>query len=506
MNRKRHLGIVLVALLAAMPRLAAAAEICAKDDNVGGCWDRIHATFVSAPEAETKPAAVTASMAAEQKAEVADEPAGEDTGGSSLQSTTKDFLPWMALSGLLGGKIGDGDGTKESQDIVLDLNFLLPGGGKGRDLQLQAVLESEPTLAGAVRDALPEDSRDELAGKLEKGLSNDDDVTISAAYNVQGLNHGRSFEIYRQRYRALVQPLVLRRVGEQAANDAKLGAMADAVKCLGPDAPDDLEEATFAAIEERCGAEQAVLARQQVAAAAVAFNEPIQALREDLSSDHLDRFADLVANQPQFHVTAQRHERTPLIGGKGWSGKLTYEWAYTNLKRSMSEECHRQLEQDKLTVDDAFVTDCRRQYSDFVAANEESIKDGERFSLTVEYESSAAVTVPLSTLLADAHLADLDVPSSHKRIFNLGWSRNVALQNQPMRMDLVASYEDVSDDPALQDRFVATATLNFKAGELDVPLGIVYANHGKYLKDVDHEISAHLGLKFSLDDLSGGGG
>jgi hypothetical protein len=93
-----------------------------------------------------------------------------------------------------------------------------------------------------------------------------------------------------------------------------------------------------------------------------------------------------------------------------------------------------------------------------VTANEKSIKDGERFSFTVEYESSEAVTVRCRRLLADAHLEDLDVPSAHKRIFNLGWSRNVALQNQPVRMDLVASYEDVSDDPALQDRFVATAT------------------------------------------------
>jgi hypothetical protein len=50
-----------------------------------------------------------------------------------------------------------------------------------------------------------------------------------------------------------------------------------------------------------------------VAAAAVAFNEPIPALRANLSSNHLDRFADLVANQPQFHVTVPRHERTPLI-------------------------------------------------------------------------------------------------------------------------------------------------------------------------------------------------
>ena len=36
------------------------------------------------------------------------------------------------------------------------------------------------------------------------------------------------------------------------------------------------------------------------------------------------------------------------------------------------------------------------------------------------------------------------------------------------------------------------------------PVGIVYANHGRYLVDVDHEVSGHIGIKFSLDDLGGG--
>jgi hypothetical protein len=33
---------------------------------------------------------------------------------------------------------------------------------------------------------------------------------------------------------------------------------------------------------------------------------------------------------------------------------------------------------------------------------------------------------------------------------------------------------------------------------LTVPFGIVYANHGEFLGDVDKQLSAHLGLKFDV--------
>ena len=60
----------------------------------------------------------------------------------------------------------------------------------------------------------------------------------------------------------------------------------------------------------------------------------------------------------------------------------------------------------------------------------------------------------------------------------------------------------MSDDPLRRDRGVATLTLTRQIGDLAVPFGIVYANHGEYLGEVDEQLSAHLGLKFDLD---GGG-
>lgn len=179
-----------------------------------------------------------------------------------------------------------------------------------------------------------------------------------------------------------------------------------------------------------------------------------------------------------------------------------------NLAHAMSDECHRRLEQGgdpgpEEDEEDPFVAACAREYTSYVTANAAEIAEGDRFSLTLEYESVDSLLVPLSTLLPDSDVEDFRSPSSKTRIAKLGWSRNFGgLQGQPTRFDLVAGYEDVTDDPARRDRLVATATMNLKFGQMDVPFGIVYANHGKYLGEVDEQLSAHLGLKFDLKALT----
>jgi len=68
------------------------------------------------------------------------------------------------------------------------------------------------------------------------------------------------------------------------------------------------------------------------------------------------------------------------------------------------------------------------------------------------------------------------------------------------RIDVEAKYEDVSDDPMRQSRFVATATYSqnlFDGNGLS--LSIVYANRPEYRGEVDEEFSARAGLKFKID-------
>ena len=470
-------------LFGAVP--AQAAETCSDNETVGACWDRIRQTVVSE---------AAEGVATEEKTDLEKKPTGEDTSGTTLQSTTKSFLPLLALSGLLGK-----GGVVENQgDIIVDLNFLLPGGLGGKNSQLQAVAKTEPVLVGAVREALPEVSRAELSGQLEDLISAGDDLVVSFAYNMQGLNRGRNFELYRARYQALVEPFVTALVNQQAKADTAIVEALSEVACTGAT---DLDEVTFDQVGKTCGPGPALAAKAQVAKAALAFYAPLGALRENLTAAGLDRFAELVANQPQLHVSVKRSERDPLVGANTTAGKLTYEWARVNLAAAMREDCHRRLE-SVATADPDFVEECTRQYNRYVTTHDAAIATGERFSLSLEYESIEPLVVPLSTLLPASGLTDLRFPSSKKRIAALGWSRNFAgLENEPTRLDLVARYEDVTDDPARQDRLVATATFNLKVAGMDVPLGIVYANHGEYLGEVDRQLSAHLGIKINLEGL-----
>ncbi len=476
--------------LAAMPTRGEAQ--CPTALTIGECLRQVKAAAIE--DAEEKE---VASGVAEESADLEAMPTGMDTGGATLQSTTKDLVPLAAIAGLLG----QGDGTNDQGDLVANLNFLLPGGLAGRNSQLQAIATTKPALSTAVREALPETSRDELAGTLAEKISGSDQVAISFTYNMQGLNRGRNFELYRNRYRALVRPMVKGLLGQQGdAND-----LFDQASDLCPPGPGEIEDTDrkFVDIETKCpGVGQQV--RTLIAQGAAAFVKPLVELREGLTTKRFDRFGELVANQPQLHVSLTATEREPLVGADTTSGKLTYEWARVNLAHAMSEDCHRRLEQDgDAEPDAAFVAACASEYTSYVNAHDAEIAEGERISLTLEYESVDSLVVPLSTLLPDAGVEDFHSPSSKTRIAKLGWSRNFGgLQGQPTRFDLVAGYEDVTDDPARRDRMVATATMNLKFGQIDVPFGIVYANHGKYLGEVDEQLSAHLGLKFDLKALA----
>lgn len=486
-----------------------AAEVCLDDATPNDCWTRLSGDD---PETQTafKAAAqqeADANQVAE-KGELLTAPTGEDTGGANLSSTTKNFLPFLAFSGLVSqGDASQGDGT-----FVADLNFLLPG-GLGRNAQLQAVFNSKSVLAAPIVEAVDDDGEATLA----KQLTDLDDVTATFSYQWEGLNRGRSFANYRNRYIHLVdqakasadnkrtaaldtaQQAAFREVVQVIDScEARLrpehADLADQVKAIAEGNP---FSEPFARYGSLCGATDEAKLRVLVAQAAVAAAEDVGLVRDAIDAAGLNRFGELVDNQPQLFLTAKHRSRGNLVGGDENSGMVSFEWARTNLAASMSTECHKELEKTK--PDSATVEDCAKSYRDFVADNGDAIENGNRFSFSFEFADVKETKVPLSTLLPGAGLSDLTLPGSKKRIWSLGWSRDyVGLGTEPIRLDLVANYDDVTGDPLRNDRLVASLTITRKINGMSVPLGIVYANHGEYLGEVDKVFSAHLGLKFDL--------
>jgi hypothetical protein len=215
------------------------------------------------------------------------------------------------------------------------------------------------------------------------------------------------------------------------------------------------------------------------------------ALSEKMKSAHLDTFHELVDNQRQLYFSAQRRLRDPLIGGNELSLKLTYEWSGINLNQAVDKACAAKL---RSSTDDAAVTDCLKNYVQYMESNEAQIDGASRFSFSGEYLDIDAATADLSAV----GLGPVTLDGAKKLVITAGWGRELlGPDGTPITLDLHISHEDVSEDPMRQDRTLVTLTLTRKIGQVDIPFGIVYANHGEYLTDVDEKLSAHIGLRFS---------
>jgi hypothetical protein len=480
--------ILLIALLSAViPSDAFPATQCDLKGTVSDCWERafkeLNAQIPGRKEVTN-----------EEMADLQAMPTGIDTGGVNLASNTKDFLPLLALSGLLGDSAKAGsDGT-----YVIDLNFLIPGLAQDNNAQLQAVVNSQPKVSGELADQLPEATRDDTVKKLEGTLGSTDDYAVSFTYNWIDRYHGRGFKQYGKRFSALVQAVSARsapaREKGQSQASSDLGTYLsnqdefndfDALNTPFDEIADlatraELKEVTEGAIDQEAA--------------------KLTSDRKAFADAGLLHFADLLDNQPQLYFSAQKRFRAALVGGDETSFKLTYSWALTNFNHAMSDACHVGL--DNETPSKEILSSCLDQYSGFVKSNSATLKDGTKFSFSAEYMNVAKDEIDLPA----QGLTGLTLNAAKKVIVSAGWTRLFSAGEaggQPVRLDLIAKYENVTDDPERRDRGVATLTVTRKFGTLTIPFGIVYANHGEFLGQVDRQLSAHLGLKFDLTSNQG---
>jgi hypothetical protein len=161
---------------------------------------------------------------------------------------------------------------------------------------------------------------------------------------------------------------------------------------------------------------------------------------------------------------------------------VTYEWSRANLNNALGG-CHTGADPDS----------CLDKYSKYVRDHAAEIGAGERFSFAGEYVEIDDDTIDTGI----DGVAPVVLDAGRKLVLSTGWSRKFDMgEAEPVLFDLVGQYEDVSDDPMRQDRGIIILTLTRKLAGVSVPFGIVYANHGEFLSEVDERLSAHVGLKF----------
>lgn len=478
--RTTHARVILVLslLIAALP--AAAADICELGDTIEECWQKITAEPTRRQnEATERASAVTK---AGVKAELKNEETGLDGGAAALATTTRNLLPLLAASGL----VSDSDGNSEDQLFAIDLNFLIPGTALDKNAQFKAILNTAPTMFDDLKTAFDTATGNtDRSGALQDDLSAADDYTLSFTYNHISDQYGRAPEQQNERFDRLFGSAItvaMQKAKASATVDPAI-QMANALQVLG------VEDGSFVLSDQKM--------LDAVENAALFDNAIGQQLRAATAKYQLPRFSDLVNNQPQVLLSAELHERDPLVGAKETAIKLTYEFGFASVNdmvRKTSRQCGGFAAGSKLDADQAEA--CLAAYDNYITDNDAVLRNADRMSLEVSYvevEDYEFESVDDGVTFARDGTKRLDVA--------LGYGRTVKAlgAERDSRIDLVAKYEDYSDDVDHQDRMVATLTLTTKLNGVAIPFSLVYANHEKFLPDSDDQVSAHIGIKYQFD-------
>jgi hypothetical protein len=235
-----------------------------------------------------------------------------------------------------------------------------------------------------------------------------------------------------------------------------------------------------------------------VAAAALKQRDTEMFLGSQVSARQLDRFADLVANQPQLYVSLERRLGSELTGPPRTSVELTWERGLVSLAdfdREAPEAC-RQAALASAAVASA---QCVDAYSAFVTNNLARIDSAGRSALSLEYSKvdRYAFSRPLNGIA-------VAVPSAEKLAASFTFGRKFAAAERgevlggDARMDFIVKYEHSDDETVLNSRTVAGLTFSRKLGDSVLPVTLLYSNKGEIAGDSGSEISVNFGLAFEL--------
>jgi hypothetical protein len=467
----QHLKFAALVLLAALASPVPAADICELGDTIDQCWQRV----TGSPDVEVAKAQVSEDVKKEET--------GLDGGAAALATTTRNLLPFLAASGL----VADSDGNSEDQLFTLDLNFLIRGISQDNNAQLKAILNTKPALFDDVKTAFDDATGDDARSKeLQDGLSAADDYTFSFTYNHVSDRFGRAPKQQQARFARLFDAAVSAATAEESRGGARDPAlvMAGVLQRVGIDDKDFVltDEALLTAVENAAKFDMSLGSRT----------------RGKVLNFQLPRFAELVNNQPQLAFTAELHDRDPLVGAKEKAIKFTYEFGFASVNDFVDEagaQCgigSRGL--TALASVDANA--CLTAYSRYVSSHDKALANADRFSIELSY-----VEVEDYEFASEDDGIELARDGTRHLDIAVGYGRTVQAlgADRDSRVDLVAKYEDYSDDVEHQDRLVATLTFTTQLNGVAIPFSLVYANHQKFLPESDDTLGAHIGIKYQFD-------
>ncbi|MDP2323039.1 MAG: hypothetical protein Q8N51_03310 [Gammaproteobacteria bacterium] len=437
--------------------------------------------------------ALPARDGAEEKAALSDTKKKTETGdldpANGLSSSVKDFLPLLRFTGVLG------DFTKDDDTGTISVAINTPLlGSKDPAFQAKALIETKPKLFDPLKQGLPAEKRDEIMKTL-LDVTNRQNVTVQLAYNITNQSLGRSFGQYQSLVDNLfiaTHPLI--RPVETLAN-ALLVEISEIVTRPRAGAPASDTHNPAATLMKDLPAEK----RTQVETA-LALGRASGALKlrgafdETVRKSGLRVLGQLINNQPQLHFTWSKAFRDPLYGPNAFSGRVTYEMGLGNNLNELRSRAAGKCDDDAA----ADAAGCLAALAAFAGrpSTKAAIKAGTRLAIFAEFTQVDAYSEVI-----DDHNVNVAFDKGTSWSAGVDFGRLVGVDDDgaaSARVDGSFRYEKPANEFLGNERAVGSLTLTKKFGDVSVPFGIVYANKPEFLKGVDHELSAHLGVKFNL--------
>ncbi|HTE42755.1 MAG TPA: hypothetical protein VK629_18180, partial [Steroidobacteraceae bacterium] len=181
--------------------------------------------------------------------------------------------------------------------------------------------------------------------------------------------------------------------------------------------------------------------------------------------------------------------------------KASYEFGLVNVdqfNRSSGRACNL-LDGNVRSLSLEAAEVCLSRYRSYIEAHDAQLQNADRFSIELAY-----VEVDDYAFISPQEGVTVSRPGVHRLDAALGYGRTLRVlsADYDSRLDVVAKYEDYSDDPSRRDRFIATATLTTQLSGVSIPVVLVYANHDVYLPEVDKSLTAHIGLQYRFGTKS----
>lgn len=349
------------------------------------------------------------------------------------------------------------------------------------------IIVRDPVLFTALDErigTLPEDLREATQDTFEKQLGDLDDVEArvrwtNASSTPDAILQELASDIFQPAYESAAQA-ELQAISGQELSFRKLIAQ-------------DLS------ISEREVGTTPVSSLCAVPAARAHFLQLVSDLRERgqsalttlgnaLTEAHFFDLADLIDGEPRFTIDASFRRRDEVAGPDERTASLRYEFgniSYREFEKWAEEE---NKDKDAASVQEYLKTQKAR-------------KALPKLSVSLNYSSSPELRIPLA-----AGTPDFVQPDSYtiSGIARGGWYFG---GGRDRRLELEATYDDVSDAPNRQDRFIGELSWVEKLSGLaqavagsDLVVTLVYANKPKFRGEVDEELGLRFGLKWSLGD------